>query len=129
MSDDFSEGAAYVDGRYMPLGEATIPITDWGYRRCDVTYDVGSVWHGLFFRIEDHIARFRRSMNALRLSPTETDDDIHRILTAACNYPDCATPMSRLIVCADARLSASHTIPLAKALGQGLLAPELALTG
>ena len=70
MGDDFSEGAAYVDGRYMPLGEATIPITDWGYRRSDVTYDVVSVWHGLFFRIEDHIARFRRSMNALRLSPT-----------------------------------------------------------
>ena len=80
MSDDFSEGAAYVDGRYMPLAEATIPITDWGYRRSDVTYDVVSVWHGLFFRLDDHIARFRRSMNALRLSPAETDDDIRRIL-------------------------------------------------
>jgi branched-chain amino acid aminotransferase len=80
MSDDFSNGAAYVDGRYMPLGDATIPITDWGYRRSDVTYDVVSVWHGLFFRLDDHIARFRRSMNALRLSPAESDDDIRRIL-------------------------------------------------
>jgi branched-chain amino acid aminotransferase len=80
MSEDFSGGAAYVDGRFVPLDKATLPITDWGYRRSDVTYDVVSVWRGLFFRLDDHIARFRRSMNALRLSPAETDDDIRRIL-------------------------------------------------
>jgi branched-chain amino acid aminotransferase len=80
MSEDFSDGAAYVDGRFVPLDKATLPITDWGYRRSDVTYDVVSVWRGLFFRLDDHIARFRRSMNALRLSPAETDDDIRRIL-------------------------------------------------
>jgi branched-chain amino acid aminotransferase len=80
MSEDFSGGAAYVDGRFVPLDKATLPITDWGYRRSDVTYDVVSVWRGLFFRLDDHIARFRRSMNALRLSPAETDDDVRRIL-------------------------------------------------
>jgi len=80
MSEDFSGGAAYVDGRFVPLDKATLPITDWGYRRSDVTYDVVSVSRGLFFRLDDHIARFRRSMNALRLSPAETDDDIRRIL-------------------------------------------------
>jgi hypothetical protein len=53
MSDDFSEGAAYVDGRYMPLSQATIPVTDWGHRRSDVTYDVVSVWRGLLFRLDD----------------------------------------------------------------------------
>ena len=80
MSEDFYGGAAYVDGRFVPLDKATLPITDWGYRRSDVTYDVVSVWRGLFFRLDDHIARFRRSMNALRLAPAETDDDIRRIL-------------------------------------------------
>jgi branched-chain amino acid aminotransferase len=80
MSEDFSSGAAYVDGRFVPLDKATLPITDWGYRRSDVTYDVVSVWRGLFFRLDDHIARFRRSMNALRLAPAETDDDIRRVL-------------------------------------------------
>lgn len=80
MSEDFSRGAAYVDGRYVPLDRATIPITDWGYRRSDVTYDVVSVWHGMFFRLDDHVERFRRSMAALRLSPSETDADIKGIL-------------------------------------------------
>jgi branched-chain amino acid aminotransferase len=37
---DYSAGAAYVDGRYMPVGEASVPILDWGYRHSDATYDV-----------------------------------------------------------------------------------------
>ena len=76
----WSDGAAYINGRFMPVAEAAIPITDWGYRRSDVTYDVVSVWGGAFFRLDDHIRRFRRSMNALRLSPPEDDDAIRRVL-------------------------------------------------
>ncbi len=76
----WSDGAAYIDGRYMPIQEAAIPITDWGYRRSDVTYDVVGVWNGAFFRLDDHIRRFRESMRALRLSPAETDDEIKEIL-------------------------------------------------
>jgi branched-chain amino acid aminotransferase len=77
----WSDGAAYINGRYMPIAEAAIPIMDWGYRRSDVTYDVVSVWGGAFFRLDDHIQRFRRSMNALRLSPPEDDDAIRQVLT------------------------------------------------
>ena len=54
-SDDWSSGAAYIDGAIMPLREAKIPVTDWGYRRSDVTYDVVGVYYGAFFRLEDHI--------------------------------------------------------------------------
>jgi branched-chain amino acid aminotransferase len=76
----WSDGAAYINGRYMPIEEAAIPITDWGYRRSDVTYDVVGVWNGAFFRLDDHIRRFRESMRALRLSPSETDEEIKDIL-------------------------------------------------
>jgi branched-chain amino acid aminotransferase len=76
----FAAGAAYIDGRYMPIAEAAIPITDWGYRRSDVTYDVVGVWQGSFFRLDDHIRRFRASMNAFRFQPKETDEDIKAIL-------------------------------------------------
>jgi branched-chain amino acid aminotransferase len=76
----FAAGAAYIDGRYMPVGEAAIPLTDWGYRRSDVTYDVVGVWDGAFFRLDDHIRRFRASMNALYMKPAESDDEIKAIL-------------------------------------------------
>lgn len=74
-------GCAYIDGRYMPIAEAAIPVTDFGYRRSDVTYDVVSVWGGAFFRLDDHLKRFRNSMRSLRLDPPESDDDIRKILT------------------------------------------------
>lgn len=80
MESGYEQGAAYLDGRFMPIAEARIPVTDWGYRRSDVTYDVVGVWEGSFFRLDDHIARFRASMEALRLRPTESDDDIRRVL-------------------------------------------------
>jgi branched-chain amino acid aminotransferase len=73
-------GAAYMDGVYMPVAEARIPVTDWGYRRSDVTYDVASVWEGSFFRLYDHLKRFRASMEAMRLKPVETDAEIRAIL-------------------------------------------------
>ena len=76
----FASGAAYIDGRYMPIGEAAIPITDWGYRRSDVTYDVVGVWEGKFFRLDDHIRRFRASMRKFRFEPRESDEDIKAIL-------------------------------------------------
>jgi branched-chain amino acid aminotransferase len=76
----YAAGAAYIDGRYMPIAEAAIPITDWGYRRSDVTYDVVGVWDGNFFRLDDHLRRFRASMTALRLNPAESDADIAAIL-------------------------------------------------
>ncbi|MCF3932006.1 aminotransferase class IV [Acuticoccus sp. M5D2P5] len=76
----YEAGAAYLDGEFMPVGEARIPVTDFGYRRSDVTYDVVGVWEGSFFRLDDHIARFRASMDALRLSPPETDEEIRAIL-------------------------------------------------
>jgi branched-chain amino acid aminotransferase len=79
--EPWSSGAAYIDGRYMPIAEAAIPITDWGYRRSDVTYDVVGVWGGAFFRLDDHLRRFRASMRALRLEPPESDDQLRAVLT------------------------------------------------
>ncbi|WGF89552.1 aminotransferase class IV [Marinivivus vitaminiproducens] len=80
-TNPFAAGAAYVDGRITPIAKAKIPVTDWGYRRSDVTYDVVGVYHGAFFRLDDHLARFRASMGKMRLEPGESDADIARILT------------------------------------------------
>jgi branched-chain amino acid aminotransferase len=81
LGPDWSAGAAYVDGQVVPIRDAKIPVTDWGYRRSDVTYDVVGVYFGVFFRLDDHVRRFRASMDKLRLKPKETDEDIRRILT------------------------------------------------
>ena len=75
-----AEGAAYVRGRFVPIAEAAIPITDWGFTRSDCTYDVVHVFGGGFFRLDDHLDRFHRSMAKRRLSPPEDRAQMEEIL-------------------------------------------------
>ncbi|MEO0679903.1 MAG: aminotransferase class IV [Pseudomonadota bacterium] len=65
---DFSNGAAYCDGVYVPAAQATIPMLDWGFGKSDVTYDVVHVKDGAFFRLDRHLERFEASMTGLRMS-------------------------------------------------------------
>jgi branched-chain amino acid aminotransferase len=66
---DFSKGAAFVRGEYVPVGQASVSITDWGFLRSDATYDVVTVWDGAFFRLDAHLDRFMRSCRSWRLDP------------------------------------------------------------
>lgn len=59
MENVWSNGAAWMDGTYMPAQDAKISVLDWGFTRSDVTYDVVHVWNGSFFRLDDHLDRFK----------------------------------------------------------------------
>ncbi len=67
-------------GQYLPIGEASIPITDWGFLRSDATYDVVTVWDGAFFRLDAHLERFMRSCRRWRLDPGLTLGQITEVL-------------------------------------------------
>lgn len=81
-ADRMKDGVAYIDGEYVPVGEARIPILDWGVTRSDATYDVVGVWDRKFFRLDDHIDRFLASVAKLRMQlPVDRDslaDVLHR---------------------------------------------------
>ena len=77
---DWSKGAAWVDGAYRPASEATLSVFDWGFTRSDVTYDVVHVWGGNFFRLDDHLRRFRRSVSALRMQLPVDEAELVEIL-------------------------------------------------
>ena len=77
---DFSKGVAFIRGQYVPIGEASIPITDWGFLRSDATYDVVTVWNGAFFRLDAHLERFMRSCTRWRLDPGLTPEQITGVL-------------------------------------------------
>ncbi len=67
-TNPLANGCAFIDGEFVPLAEARIPILDWGFLHSDATYDVVHVWKGSFFRLEDHLDRFERSMAGMRLT-------------------------------------------------------------
>lgn len=77
---DYSQGAAYVRGQYLPIAEAAIPLTDWGFLRSDATYDVVTVWEGAFFRLDAHLERFMHSCAKFRLDPGLTPVRITEVL-------------------------------------------------
>ena len=74
------QGVAYMDGRWMKLSEAAVPILDRGFVRSDATYDVAHVWKGRFFRLMDHVERFQASMAGLRMSLPLTGQQIADIM-------------------------------------------------
>ena len=76
----YAQGLAYVDGEVCALADARLPLVEAGFTRSDVTYDVAAVWNGKFFRLDEHLARFQRSRDLLRLRPPEETPDIRRIL-------------------------------------------------
>ena len=76
----FPKGAAWMNGKFIQLSEARIPVLDWGFLRSDATYDVVHVWKGRFFRLDKHIDRFFQSTEKLRMSCTVSRIDIKKIL-------------------------------------------------
>ncbi|MDP6708257.1 MAG: aminotransferase class IV [Alphaproteobacteria bacterium] len=67
MSTDFSKGVAFVEGDYVPVDEAKISLLDFGFLRSDANQDTVSVWQGRFFRLDDHLDRFQRNLDKLRM--------------------------------------------------------------
>jgi branched-chain amino acid aminotransferase len=74
------DGVAFIDGEYLPIADARIPIVDCGFLHSDATYDVVHVWKGRFFRLDDHCERFERGVAILHMSLPHTRDQMKRIL-------------------------------------------------
>ncbi len=79
-NNPYADGCAWIEGEYVPICEARIPIVDTGFTRSDVTYDVVAVWNGKFFRLDAHMARFASSYQRLRMSPALSTSEMQDIL-------------------------------------------------
>jgi branched-subunit amino acid aminotransferase/4-amino-4-deoxychorismate lyase len=66
-TNPLAQGVVYIEGSYVPVKEARIPILDQGFLHSDLTYDVPAVWDGRYFRLDDHLDRFEESCKRLRL--------------------------------------------------------------
>jgi branched-chain amino acid aminotransferase len=77
----FAAGCAWIEGEYVPVAEARIPILDTGFVRSDLTYDVVGVWEGRFFRLQDHLDRLFAGCERLRLEPPFPQERVREILT------------------------------------------------
>ena len=80
MENDLSMGAAWMNGKVLPISQAMIPVNDWGLVHSDITYDVVPVIDGAFFRFDEYLTRFLSSMEVLHLDPGMSKRDIKAAL-------------------------------------------------
>lgn len=64
----------YLDGRWLPLSEARVPVLDRGFLFGDAIYEVIPVYSLRLFQFADHMARLSRSLAAVRIPNPHTPD-------------------------------------------------------
>ncbi len=72
MSAAAAPRIAYVNGRYLPLAEATLPIMDRGFLFGDGIYEVTAVLGDRFIDNQPHLARLDRSLAAIGIRNPHT---------------------------------------------------------
>ena len=65
----------FLNGEYLPLAEARIPVLDRGFIFGDGAYDVVPVYGQRLFRFDEHMARLGRSLAKLRITNPATADE------------------------------------------------------
>jgi D-alanine transaminase len=70
----------YLNGEFMPLENAHIPVLDRGFIFGDGVYEVIPVYSRRPFRLQEHLVRFRRSHDAIRLQYPLSDMDWTRLV-------------------------------------------------
>jgi len=58
---------AYVNGQYVPRGQAKISIFDFGFLRGDAVFDTTSAWNGRIYKLSAHLDRLELSLRAARI--------------------------------------------------------------
>jgi len=81
----------YLNGVYLPLEEARVPVLDRGFLFADGVYEVIPVYHGRPFRLLEHMERLDTSLEAIRMDnplPPSLWEEIFARLTAAAPEQD-----------------------------------------
>jgi D-alanine transaminase len=81
----------YLNGQFIALEEARVPVMDRGFLFGDGVYEVIPVYDREPFRLDEHLARLRDSLDGIRIanphSASEWESLIRRIIEAA-EWPD-----------------------------------------
>ncbi|MFM8444936.1 MAG: D-amino acid aminotransferase [Methylococcus sp.] len=63
-----SDPLVYLNGEYLPLSQAKVPVLDRGFLFGDGVYEVIPVYGGKAFRLEEHLRRLEQSLAGIEMS-------------------------------------------------------------
>ncbi len=70
----------YLNGRYLPPEQALVPVLDRGFVFGDGVYEVIPVYHGILFRLPEHLRRLQDSLDGIRLANPHSEAQWTQIL-------------------------------------------------
>ena len=70
----------YLDGRFMPIAEAKVSAMDRGFLYGDGAYEVIPVYSRRPFRLAEHLARLRHTLEGIRLANPHDDAEWVRLI-------------------------------------------------
>ena len=77
----------YLNGKFLPIEQAYIPVLDRGFIFGDGVYEVIPVYSRKPFRLVDHLSRLQHSLDGIRLKNPHSDGQWRELLeqVIACN--------------------------------------------
>lgn len=70
----------YLNGEMLPLQQACVPVMDRGFLFGDGIYEVIPVYGGRLFRLQEHLSRLNRSLDAIGIANPHSDQQWQQIL-------------------------------------------------
>jgi D-alanine transaminase len=71
----------YLNGKFMPIEEARVPVLDRGFIFGDGVYELVPVYSRVPFRLEEHLNRLERSLAAVKIRNPHTRAEWRDIVT------------------------------------------------
>ena len=104
------EQTAYLNGRFVPLSQATLSVADWGVISGVTLTETLRTFGGRLMFVEEHVARLRRGADRLGF-PLREDDRLPQVIAevaernAGHGWPDVS-----VVVAATPGLSPAHSL-------------------
>lgn len=76
----------YLNGNFLPIEQAYVPVLDRGFIFGDGVYEVIPVYSRKAFRLEHHLARLQDSLNGIRLNNPHTNEEWCGLITQLIDY-------------------------------------------
>ena len=74
------EAIVYLNGEFLPLSEAKVPVLDRGFIFGDGVYEVIPAYNRQLFRLEEHLQRLQNSLSAVRIANPYSESEWEQVL-------------------------------------------------
>ena len=92
-----SEQLVYLDGEFVPMSEAKIPVLDHGLLYGDGIFEGIRVYHGRVFKLTEHLKRFFSAAKSIHLKLSYSFEELEEIILESCRKNHLSDGYIRLV--------------------------------